>query len=79
MGDPILVTLMKLQPIIVKCDPIQRQIPISLLLGSIPPPWGPIRVLIRYIYMELEKVLVNDKITVFCQTNIISPKHCINR
>ena len=29
--------------------------------------------------MELEKILVNDKITVFCQTNIISPKHCINR
>ena len=50
MGDPILVTLMKLQPIIVKCDPIQRQIPISLLLGSIPPLGANSRPYSLYIY-----------------------------
>ena len=58
MGDPILVTLMKLQPIIVnpavKIDPIQRQIPISLLLELTRKyPWGPIGVLIRYIYIYI--------------------------
>ena len=43
MCDPILVTLIKIQPhnspLIQcrKCDPIQRHMPISLLLGSTPP------------------------------------------
>ena len=36
MCVPILVTPMKLQPHSWKCDPIQRDIPISLLLGSTP-------------------------------------------
>ena len=44
MCDPILGALIKMQPIIlhlvVKCDSIQRHIPISPLLGSIPPRGG---------------------------------------
>ena len=44
MCDPILGALIKMQPIIlhlvVKIDSIQQHIPISPLLGSIPPPGG---------------------------------------